>query len=172
MNDKLRDALTIVEKYGMKGDVIYKEIEALAASKQEPQAQAGEPEPLYEVDTHGRLQATKPHSVSPGDKFITLQSNREDLEAQRKAIEFEAWEYRERIVPELREENKELLDHLIATNEILLQQLQAIAKKDAALVACVEAGKAVADADDAGELTTELVNNLRSAITQAKEARK
>lgn len=36
MNDKLREALAIVEKYGMKGDVIYKEIEALAASKQEP----------------------------------------------------------------------------------------------------------------------------------------
>lgn len=36
MNEKLREALAIVEKYGMKGDVIYKEIEALDASKQEP----------------------------------------------------------------------------------------------------------------------------------------
>lgn len=41
-------------------------------------------------------------AVPDGEELITRKSHCDAMEAQRKAMEFEAWEYRERIVPELR----------------------------------------------------------------------
>lgn len=120
-------------------------------TEQEPQAQAGEPDPLYEVDTYGRLQATKPHSVSPGDKFITLQSHRE-------AMAFAT-------------------NQAASAQYILDVALDAIAKKDAALDACVEALEASNDLIGSGlykEAVPRAAAVMKStaAITQAKEARK
>lgn len=87
-----------------------------------------------------------------GTELIALQAHREAIEAQRKAIEFEAWEYRERYVPMLKEE---------------------IAKRDAALKACVDwmIGNATHQAGcglygSLGKCSC----GLDSAITQAKGA--
>ena len=123
-NDKLRDALAIVEKYGMKGDVIYKEIKALAASKPAPQAQAGEPEAAaWRNKETGQLEnaAAFAEPYNWGDKnrwepLITLQAHREAM-------------------AEITRRFEELKRHGISHHV----HNEAIAKKDAALKACVEA---------------------------------
>lgn len=122
----------------------------------EPQAQAGEPGVVAYVLNKENLLDTRLLGYKPDDEdcieLITLQSHREAMEAQRKAIEFEAWEYRERYVPMLKEE---------------------IAKRDAALKACVDwmIGNATHQAGCGlygflGKCSC----GLDSAITQAKGA--
>lgn len=134
MNDKLQKALAIVEKYGMKGDVIYKEIEALAASKQEPQAQAGPEVVAWAMErTDGLVldvicpDEHESHEGGYTIPLITLQSHREamaKLQAEKdRTEEALAWA------------TSEAIKYLNQIDEVQA----VIVKKDAALDACVEA---------------------------------
>lgn len=111
------------------------------------------PKPLW----HGVAEVTKINETEP---LITLQSHREAMA--------EADGVRHKAVIELSE-------HLIGANQLMLEQRdiitkkdESIAKKDAALKACVEAFK-ILGADDFGIYE---VPEVSTAIAKADEARK
>lgn len=184
MNEKLREALAIVEKYGMKGDVIYKEIEALAASKQEPQllqksfdelvaerraskqepqAQA-EPEVVAEIHSDTlRWRVSDDHKIHEcGHAYlITLQSHREAMagwNVTKRRLESQAYH--------AEQDAQKLRAHCVDYRE-------AISKKDAALKVCVEAlGTCrIMSKDNDGNYTIEATPKIiTSAIKQAKDS--
>lgn len=156
-----------------------------------PQAQAGEPEAVAITDynARGNIRWLFGPQIFDGTELITLQSHREALKAQRKAMEFEAWEYRERIVP--------ALNDAIAKKDAQIEQLEGelddrgpyinklrdkIVKKNAALRACVGALKIAwagyinLSADmETGPLKKQMrdhAKQLDAAITQAQEVLK
>lgn len=160
MNDKLQKALAIVEKYGMKGDVIYKEIEALAASKQEPIKQSE----MYRELVQSKL-ASKPEPQAQAEPEVPPH-----LDVRRIML---------RIVPGFDEEGEEVYAKTVDEVVELLSEMglwsEAIAKKDAALKACVKALETcrIMSKDNDGNYTIEATPKIiTSAIKQAKDSLK
>lgn len=125
-------------------------------TEQEPQAQA-EPEVVAEYvedETYGhrRWKWGKLPTPEVGDKLITLQAHREAM-------------------AEITRRFEELKRHGISHHV----HNEAIAKKDAALDACVEAlgiADEFCDSHSADECPDTVALPIKSAITQAKKARK
>lgn len=141
MNDKLREALVIAN--ALQNAIT----EELAASKQEPQAQAEPDWKLHQFQSKDgewhnfvnerHYEATVRHGDWPIRELITLQANREAIAEAVRVVQ-DDWE----------------LD--------VRQHREAIAKKDAALDACVAALKTYALID----------TQAAAAIAQAEGARK
>lgn len=118
------------------------------------QAQAGEPEVAARANYSGTSVIVEA-DLSPGVELITLQSHRDAM----------AWHERE--IKLLRDEKLRLIIEREGLQE-------AIAKKDAALKACVEALERLLDDSGYGRCLFETDGSTiaRASITQAREAMK